>query len=77
MKKTAIVLGTGILLLSGLSAIAGTVSADEGRQGRKVVKHIGERHPEIHKLMVEGKFDEARQIRAELGLGMHGKRWSR
>jgi len=107
MKKTAIVLGTGVLLLGGLSALSGTVSAYRGDPAVKGPEYSEERHEsmtkafenkdfnswkgmmqgrgrvldvvnednfpkfvEAHNLAMEGKIDEAKQIRTELGLGI-------
>jgi len=108
MKKTAIILGAGVLLLSGLSVLSGTVSAYRGNPAVKGPEYSEERHEametifenrdfnawkemmqgrgrvldivnednfsrfvEAHELAEEGKIDEARQIREELGLGLH------
>jgi len=111
MKKTAIILGAGVLLLSGLLAVTGTVSAYRGdpavkgpgyseerheamekafenkdynawkelMQGRgRVLEMVNEsnfaRFAEAHELAEEGKLEEAKQIREELGFkgGMRG-----
>ena len=107
MKKTAIILGAGVLLLSGLSVLSGTVSAYRGDPAVKGPEYSEKRHEametifekgdfnawkemmqgrgrvldivnednfsrfvEAHELAEEGKIDEARQIRQELGLGL-------
>jgi len=107
MKKTAIVLGAGVLLLGGLSALSGTVNAYRGDPAIKGPEYSEERHEamekafenkdfnawkemmqgrgrvldvvnegnfsrfaEAHELAEDGKMDEARQIREELGLGL-------
>lgn len=80
MKKTYLLagLGAGILALAATGAYAASSGYEawraamgdrNGRAAQVVTEKNFDRFSEMHRLMAEGKYDEAQKVRTELGLG--------